>query len=165
MYLLRMPKADENMGEGTVARWLVSAGDEVAVDQDVVECIADKGEFMVYAEEAGTLRETYAAEQSVVPVGYILATVGPPDESLPDVASENAAIVARAREKLTTRPGLGSRPSERVRATPAARRLAKEKGVSLADVASRIGGRIVREEDVASFMEGTGAGNATEEGA
>ena len=55
MYLLRMPKADENMSEGKVARWLVETGAEVEVEQDVVECVADKGEFMVYSEASGEL--------------------------------------------------------------------------------------------------------------
>ncbi len=65
MYLLKMPKADENMGEGTVARWLVREGERVAREQDCCECVADKGEFMVWAEEPGVVRKIYAPEQSV----------------------------------------------------------------------------------------------------
>ena len=153
MYLLRMPKADENMAEGTVARWLFEEGAEVAKDQDVVECVADKGEFMVYSEEPGTLLRIYAPEQSVVPVGYVLAAIGGADEALPGVESENAALVARSREKLTATGDLTVKRGERVRATPAARRLAKELGVSLADVASGLGGKLVREGDVRAFVD------------
>ncbi len=153
MYLLRMPKADENMGEGTVARWLLEEGAEVASGQDLVECVADKGEFMVYAEEGGTLRRIYAAEQSVVPVGYVLAAVGRADEELPDVDSENAALIVRSREELTASAGLTAPAHERVRATPAARRASKELGVSLGRVAASVGGKLVREGDVRAFAE------------
>ncbi len=157
MYLLRMPKADENMGEGTVARWLFEEGAAVSKDQDVVECLADKGAFMVYSEEPGTLRKIYAPEQSVVPVGYVLAAIGGADEALPDVESENAALVARSREELTATGDLAIQRGERVRATPAARRLARELGVALADVASGLGGKLVREDDVRAFVRKKGA--------
>lgn len=166
MYLLRMPKADENMGEGTVARWLVAEGSSVAQGQDVVECVADKGEFLVPSEAAGVLRRIYAPERSVVPVGYILAAVGGADEPLPDVEAENSRLLAKAREELL---GAGARapaaaraaPADSgapVRATPAARTLARRLGVRLADVErhlaeSGVGGRIIREEDVREFAE------------
>jgi pyruvate dehydrogenase E2 component (dihydrolipoamide acetyltransferase) len=165
MYLLRMPKADENMAEGTVVRWLVPEGDDVSEGRDLVECLADKGEFTVWAEEGGTLARVFAPENSVVPVGYVLAAVsasGERDdeglrEALARVESENARLLARAKEELHA-TGAGARPPERVRATPAARRLARERGVSLADVAARLessrgGGGLVRESDVEEFVK------------
>jgi pyruvate dehydrogenase E2 component (dihydrolipoamide acetyltransferase) len=148
-----MPKADENMAEGTVLRWLVGPGAEVGEGEDVVECVADKGEFTVWAEEAGTVVKTFAPEQSVVPVGYVLAAIGGPGEPVPDVESENASILARAREELKATAAGGAFAPERVRATPAARALAKEKGVTLARVAEALAGRIVREADVRDFLE------------
>ena len=155
MYLLKMPKADENMSEGTVARWLVEEGAEVEVEQDLVECVADKGEFMVYAEEAGTLLEIFAPEQSVVPVGYVLAAIGDPIEATPEaleiLRKQNAELLARSREELAATQGLEKRRPERVRATPAARRLAEELGVALADVSASVGGRLVKEDDVREF--------------
>ena len=160
MYLLRMPKADENMGEGTVVGWLVREGDAVDERQDCCECVADKGEFMVWSEEAGLLRKIYAPEQSVVPVGYVLAAIGGADEGLPDVEAENARLIARSREELTARYGLKVNRGARVRATPAARRLAKELGVDLAAVAASSGGALVREEDVQAFQAKGGEGGA-----
>jgi pyruvate/2-oxoglutarate dehydrogenase complex dihydrolipoamide acyltransferase (E2) component len=160
MYLLRMPKADENMAEGTVLRWLVSPGDAVKAGDDVVECLADKGSFVVYSEEAGTVRGTYAPEKSLVPVGYVLAAVGGPEEPVPDVEAGNAAVLARAGRPLRPVAHAASAaaavgPSDaRVRATPAARRLAKERGVSLVEVAEAVGWRLVREDDVSGFEGG-----------
>jgi len=158
MYLLRMPKADENMAEGTVVRWLLAEGASVEEGQDVVECLADKGDFMVYAERGGVLRKVYALAQSVVPVGFVLAAIGDAAEPLPEVVPENAALMAKARERLAAGAGLTVRASARVRATPAARRAAREKGVQLADVAAGLGSRLVREEDVLAFARSRRAG-------
>jgi len=151
VYLLRMPKADENMGEGTVVGWLAREGDEVAERQDCCECVADKGAFLVWSEEAGLVRKIYAPEQSVVPVGYVLAAIGQPDEALPDVEAENAQLISRSREELTARDGLKVTRGARVRATPAARRLAKDLGVDLAEVAASSAGALVKEDDVRTF--------------
>ena len=151
MYLLRMPKADENMGEGTVVGWLVREGDAVAERQDCCECVADKGEFVVWSEEPGVVLRIYAPEQSVVPVGYVLAAIGAADEAVPDVEAENTQLIARSREELTARDGLKVTRGARVRATPAARRLAKELGVYLAEVAAFSAGALVKEDDVRAF--------------
>ena len=167
MYLLRMPKADENMGEGTVARWLVREGDDVARRQDCCECVADKGEFFVWAEEPGVVRKIYAPEQSVVPVGYVLAAIGAAGEAdetekaLLDVEAENERLIARSREELTARDGLAVERGARVRATPAARRLAKELGVDLAAVAASASGALVKEDDVRAFADASGEDGGT----
>jgi pyruvate/2-oxoglutarate dehydrogenase complex dihydrolipoamide acyltransferase (E2) component len=166
VYLLKRPKADENMAEGTVVRWLVAEGDEVARDEDCCECVADKGEFMVYAEEPGVVRRVFAPEQSVVPVGYVLAAIGSAEENLPEVEPQNARLMARARERLSASEGLRERAqgSERVRATPAARRLARELGIELGEVSAALGGRLVREEDVREFSRGRSPGRPQQDG-
>jgi pyruvate dehydrogenase E2 component (dihydrolipoamide acetyltransferase) len=112
---------------------------------------------------AGTLRKIFAPEQSVVPVGYILAAIGGADETeeaLPDIESENEKLIARSREELTARDGLAVKRGTRVRATPAARRLAKELAVDLAAVAASSSGALVREEDVRAFSQREGSGGA-----
>ena len=54
---------------------------------------------------------------------------------------------------MTATGDLSEKRGERVRATPAARRLARALGVSLADVASGLGGKLVREDDVRTFVD------------
>jgi pyruvate/2-oxoglutarate dehydrogenase complex dihydrolipoamide acyltransferase (E2) component len=156
MFILKMPKADENMAEATVIKWLVAEGDRVEAEQDVVECVADKGDFMLYSEIDGIVRRVYAAENSVVPIGYVVAIIGEADEQLPAVEAENAALMARAHEALTATEGLQVRKSERVRATPVARRLAKELGVDLSAVSAALGGALVREDDVRRHADSSG---------
>lgn len=156
MYLLRLPKADENMTEATVITWLRSEGERVAEGENVVECVAEKGEFMLYVEEGGVIRKIYAAPQSVLPVGYVLAAVGRPEEALPEVEAENAALLKKARQELVFRSPDGTAPREPVRATPAARRLARERGVRLGEVASALGiegAVIIKEEHVRAYLD------------
>jgi pyruvate/2-oxoglutarate dehydrogenase complex dihydrolipoamide acyltransferase (E2) component len=151
MYILRMPRPDENSSEITIIRWLASIGDVVVAPEDLVECVADKGEFMVYAEQDGVLRSVFAPANSVVPVGYALAAIGAPEEVIPDIEAENAALLERTREQLSATQGLVQKKAQRVRATPAARRLAKELGVDLAAVAATKPGALVKEEDVRGY--------------
>ena len=154
MYLLRMPKADENMAEGTVLRWLVDEGDNVRNEENMAECLADKGEFEIWSEADGTVLRIFAPEKSVVPVGYVLAAVGSPREEMPDIEGMNRALLSRMEEELTAE--LGERKKERkgLRATPAARRLAREKGVALEEVKEKLGVEgLVREEHVRRFLE------------
>jgi pyruvate dehydrogenase E2 component (dihydrolipoamide acetyltransferase) len=156
MYVLRMPKPDENTAQVTIVAWLKAEGEIVAEGEDLLECVADKGEFNLYAEEGGTLRRVFAPANSVVPISYALAAIGGAEEEVPDVGPANEALMARARRELAASGDLAPRPAERVRATPAARRLARELGVELAAVAARTGAPLVREEDVRAFAADEG---------
>ncbi|HOX05981.1 MAG TPA: E3 binding domain-containing protein [Planctomycetota bacterium] len=167
MELIRLPKVAENITEGTVSRWLVAPDARVAREQPIVELITEKAEFEMPSPAAGRLAAVYAPERSTVPVGYVLCALAEEGEALPDVEALNAEIVARHQaELLGTAPTPIAQPSPpptasshqpatgaRVAASPAARRLAKEKGVDLATVAARLGlTRPVSEEDVKGFL-------------
>ncbi len=155
MYLLRMPKADENMAEGTVLRWLVEEGDSVKNEENMAECLADKGSFEIWSEADGTVLEIFAPERSVVPVGYVLAAVGSADEEMPDVERMNRELLSELKEELTAELGGRKRKPRGLRATPAARRLAREKGVALEEVKEKLGVEgLIREEHVRRFLEG-----------
>ena len=170
MHLLKMPKAGENMTEGTVGRWLVAEGDRIEKDQPVVELITDKAEFDFESEEPGVLRRIVALEGSTVPVFYVLGGVAGPDEELPDIEALNKGTLEKAREAMAqsleaTGAGAGSaaphptaRPpaaGARVRATPAARRVAKEHGVDLAEVRDKLRVKgAVNDKHVREFLGG-----------
>jgi pyruvate/2-oxoglutarate dehydrogenase complex dihydrolipoamide acyltransferase (E2) component len=150
----------ENLDEATVGKWLKQEGDPIAVGDAVVEIITDKATFEWEAEEAGVLRKTWAADKSVVPVGYVIGFIGTPDEALPDVEDSNAALLADREAsglELTLDPAPQSRapgaPRKRIPATPAARRRAREADVSIEEVAAALGveGRI-SEDDVERFL-------------
>ena len=154
MYLLRMPKADENMAEGTVLRWLVEEGARVANEENMAECLADKGEFEIWSEADGTVLRIFAPEKSVVPVGYVLAAVGSAGEEMPDIEGMNRALLSRMEEGLTAELGERKKARKGLRATPAARRLARERGVSLEEVKEKLGVEgLIIEEHVRRFLD------------
>ena len=71
-----MPALGESVTEGTVTRWLKNVGDEVAVDEPLLEVSTDKVDTEIPSPFAGTLQEILAQEDDTVPVGADLAVIG-----------------------------------------------------------------------------------------
>lgn len=159
----------ENLDEATVSRWLVSEGDEVLAGDGIAEIITDKAAFEYEAEMDGILKRIYAPPRSTVPVGYVIAFIGGPDEEPPDDIEERnervmeehlraaeddleldleISIPRGRRERRRSSDG-----ERRVRGTPAARRLAAELEVSLEEVAEALDvSGVVSEDDVRAFV-------------
>lgn len=158
-FLIKIEQWSENLEEATVGLWLKNEGDSVQVGEPVVEIITDKVTFEWEAEEAGVLRRIVAPEKSVVPVGYCIGIIGAPNEELPDVDAENSRLMSAGRElaveprPVVRKAGLGR--IKKVRAVPAARRIARERGVDLAKVAQSISeDRPLTVADVERFLAG-----------
>src|SRR5919107_5605333 len=73
---VNLPALGESVTEGTVTRWLKSVGDEVAVDEPLLEVSTDKVDTEIPSPVAGTLLEIKVAEDETVEVGAELALVG-----------------------------------------------------------------------------------------
>ena len=91
-----LPALGESVTEGTVTRWLKAVGDEVEVDEPLLEVSTDKVDTEIPSPVAGTLLEIRAEEDETVEVGAVLALVGSgsaggssdsSDDSAPDEAS------------------------------------------------------------------------------
>ena len=154
---VEIPTIDTNVEEATLTRWLKKEGDRVRKGEPLVELTTEKAAFEFEAPRSGLLRKILAEEKSIVPVGYVIALIGEANDPLPDVMEANRRLLERRqrRSAASARPAreaAGGGPSK-VRATPAARRLAKEKGVDLAAVGSKAGVDIVRETDVIRFLQ------------
>ena len=160
-----LPRLFENMEEGTIGRWLVSPGSEVEVGTPLCELITEKTTLELPSEVAGVVRALIAPEKAVVPPGFVLALVGDIGEPLIDVSEENAALsggvglmppstpVEAPRLEGSVSPAPAS-TSGRLRATPAARRAAKDLGVELEAVAEQFPGKVLSDEDVRRFAQG-----------
>ncbi|MCC7492694.1 MAG: E3 binding domain-containing protein [Fimbriimonadaceae bacterium] len=156
-----LEKLDANMEQATVGAWRVAEGAAIAVGEPLVELITDKITFDYECPVAGTVRRLAAAAGSVVPVGYCLALVGDATTALPDIDPTNRRLVEEHKRRQEVAISVGDAPpaarpavsSERVRATPAARRLAKQHGLDLASVSPAEPGGIVGEEDVRRHLE------------
>ena len=169
---VELPSLGESVFEGTVARWLVSEGEMVEVDQPIVEVTTDKVDAEIPAPAAGMIEEIVAGEGTVVEVGGVLARIDP-DAKADSVAADVSAKVPAAPaapEPLPTRddtvspaPGEG-REDEEVAATPVARRIAEEAAIDLREVRGTGSGGRVTKEDVLRHG-GAGAPPSTDEGA
>ena len=93
-----MPALGESVTEGTVTRWLKAVGDEVAVDEPLLEVSTDKVDTEIPSPVAGTLSSILAAEDETVPVGADLAVIGsgaaPEADSTPSGGADDAPAAA-----------------------------------------------------------------------
>jgi pyruvate dehydrogenase E2 component (dihydrolipoamide acetyltransferase) len=136
------------MEEGTVLTWLKSVGDEIAIGDEIVEIETDKANMAYESDVAGTLTEILADEGTTLPIGSPIAKVGDSSEPSNDAppVEEKAPEPAPAEEPSV----LAAPPAEsghRIKASPVARRIAKEKGVDLSTIkGSGPDGRIVKKD-------------------
>ncbi|WP_342626623.1 biotin/lipoyl-containing protein, partial [Reyranella massiliensis] len=72
---IKVPALGESVTEATVAKWLVKAGDAVAVDQPLCELETDKVTVEVNASVAGTIADLVVEEGASVQVGGVLCHI------------------------------------------------------------------------------------------
>lgn len=136
-----MPRLSLTMKEGTVVQWFKKEGDTVNKGEPLVEVLTEKVTYDIEAPESGVLRKILALEGIEVPVAEVLGVITAPDEQI----TEEIIVREPAKEKEVI--------EERILASPAAKRLAKEYSIDLAQVkGSGPEGRIV-EDDVKRFVE------------
>jgi pyruvate dehydrogenase E2 component (dihydrolipoamide acetyltransferase) len=168
-----MPQAGQTMEEGTLLSWKVKQGDTVTVGQVIFEIETDKATMEVEAANAGRLARIVVNEgQSVpvkTPVAYLadsdadvdayIASQGTQSEPSQKTAQPAQAQTAVSQSPATQRMSASVSDTGRVKASPAARRQAEEKGVNLASVGagSGPGGRILS-TDIASANISVGDG-------
>jgi len=167
--LIMIEKWAENLDEATVSRWLVEVGDAVESGDGLCEIITDKATFEYEVERAGVVRAIYAPPRSTVPVGYVIAFIGAPGEQPPaDIEERNRLLMEAHRQAAEAELELeidllarGSRRERRApaprpreaRGTPAARHLARDRDVTLEEVATALRkSGVITEEDVRRFL-------------
>jgi pyruvate dehydrogenase E2 component (dihydrolipoamide acetyltransferase) len=163
-----MPRLSDSMEEGTILTWMKQVGDEVAVGDELVEIETDKANMAYESDVAGTLTEIFAKEGDTLPIGEPIAVVGDADEVSerddegPSAAATGPAAAGDPPPLPVAEASSGAVPptappadeGERVKASPLARRIARDAGVDLAGLTgSGPGGRIVK-KDVESAGDG-----------
>ncbi len=166
-----MPQMGYDMREGTVVRWRKQEGESVTRGEVIAEIETDKATVEVEAYSAGVLSKIVVEEGKTVPVGELIAVIGEPGETLPPI-EELQGSPPSPQPSATPLPlgeGVGGEgteapltapttpvPSTEVRATPIARRLAREKGIDLAKVSGTGPGGRITEADVVSYEKSGG---------
>lgn len=154
----RMPKLGMDMEVGLIGNWLKAEGDPVKTGEPIVEIETDKALVEVESPEDGVLLKIFCAEGDEAPCGMPIAAIGEAGQTVPDpqapVAEIPVPVQPESRQTIAA-PSEPVRSTDRVLATPRARRTATQGGIDLRSVTGTgENGRIV-EQDVLDFMQQT----------
>ena len=154
---VKLPRLGQGMEAGTIVKWLKAEGEQVEKGEPLYELDTDKVTQEVEAEASGVLLKI-AVSEGEVPVGQTIAVIGEAGEEVPaisagaDMAREAAPEPAPRQQEDGRAPEREPAPTlqpagGRVKASPLARRIARERGIDLATLAGTgPEGRIVAED-------------------
>lgn len=163
--VIRMPLLSDTMTEGVINKWNFKVGDKVKADDSLADVETDKATMEVVGYEAGTLLYIGVKEGEAAPVNGIIAIVGKEGTDITPLlqdapqpaeggANEQAAENKKDDSVETETASDSSSDDSRVKASPLARKIAREKGIDLNAVkGSAEGGRIVK-KDIEDFKPG-----------
>ncbi|MEX2585584.1 MAG: pyruvate dehydrogenase complex dihydrolipoamide acetyltransferase [Balneolaceae bacterium] len=185
---IEMPKLSDTMEEGVIAKWNVKEGDTVSSGDVIAEVETDKATMEVEVFESGTILKILVEEGANVPLGGLMAVIGEKGEDIEAIlaeANDSAPAADETSSESTEKKSAskeGDEASEkhekadattstaepdpadqngRIKASPLARRMAEEKGISLEQVdGSGPDGRIVK-KDIESFKQESGSRTRT----
>jgi 2-oxoglutarate dehydrogenase E1 component len=140
------PAAGESVTEGTILEWHVKVGEEIKLDDTIVEISTDKVDVELPSPASGTVSEILVQEGDTVTVGQVIARIAVGG----DGSTSNGHALAQQTSSTAQTPN-------GVKASPVAARAAAAEGVDLTSVSgSGPGGRIVK-SDVLGAADGTAA--------
>ncbi len=172
-----MEALSPTMEEGRLVAWKKKEGDKVAAGETLAEVETDKAVMELVARGEGVLRKIVLGEGATVPVGALVAIVGTADEDIsglgigdkglgkakapapaPIVAAAPKASVPAPAPVVPQSPIPNPQSPSRIRSSPLARRVARERGVDLKLVAGTgPAGRVVRRDVEAARTTGPAA--------
>ncbi|MUK87635.1 2-oxo acid dehydrogenase subunit E2 [Ornithinibacillus sp. L9] len=162
-----MPKLSSTMQVGTVLQWFKEEGDSVEVGEPLFEIMTDKINIEVESYEEGILLKRYYDVDDEAPVNAVVGYIGEVGEEVPNTPPEVAG--EKAEEDESAEPSVNvitdssndtslveevaDENGGKVRATPAARRVARENDVSLSLVSGSGPRGRVHEQDVVMYID------------
>ena len=165
--IIRMPRMSDTMQEGVIVGWLKQEGEEVESGETLAEVETDKATMELDSYSDGILLHI-AVKEGAVPINGIIAVIGEKGEdwqaaiaaaaSESDESADQPAAAESAPETATMPETAvataGATSSERIKASPLAKSMAKEAGINLAEIkGSGDNGRIVK-RDIEALMGG-----------
>ncbi|MFS0870206.1 2-oxoglutarate dehydrogenase complex dihydrolipoyllysine-residue succinyltransferase [Paenibacillus xylanilyticus] len=159
---IKVPAMGESITEGTVSRWLVKEGETVNQGDVLLELETDKVNIEISAEESGVLEKIIRQEGETVEIGETIGTLaagggnGAPasepaaEQKQAAVPAPEAAAVAAPPAPVAVATATESSDNGTKTASPAARKLARERGIELDQVQSKDPIGRVYQEDVKS---------------
>lgn len=166
---IRMPKMGDGMEEGTINAWLKKEGDTVKSGDIIAEVETDKANVEISADDTGVLSKIVVQVGETVPVGEVIAYIGESGAATGNGASGGSvrekaekpaaasnggtSAVEESRPKIeTAREADAPATTERVKASPLARSMAKALGIDLALVTGSGQGGVIHKRDIEAFQ-------------
>ena len=162
---INMPKLGFDMAEGTLVRWVKQIGENINKGDVLAEIETDKATVEVESPASGVVLQQIVDEGSVVPVNAPIAIVGEAGEKVEAPAKEESAKAqVKVDEKSTAptqpeaapaQPASTTSEGDRIKASPLAKKIARDKNVDLTNVqGTGPGGRVVRKDVEAALSSG-----------
>jgi pyruvate dehydrogenase E2 component (dihydrolipoamide acetyltransferase) len=153
----RLPDIGEGVIEGEVVQWLIKEGDQLREDQPMVEVMTDKATVEIPSPKAGRVARILAPAGKVCAVGQVMVVIETAECMAASTAGDGKP--SKSPEKVQEPPKMAGPPvglpQGKVLATPATRKLARDKGVDISRLrGTGNGGRVTR-EDVLAALGGT----------
>lgn len=165
-----MPRLSDTMEEGVIARWTKKPGDAVKAGEVIAEIDTDKATMELEVFEDGVIEQLLVEEGATVPIGQVVALVGPGagggtggTTTAAPASAASAAAASATREAAREKVGAEAEPGPRARVpmSPLARKIAREHGIDPDTLAgSGPGGRVVRQDVEAAIAARTPGGAA-----
>ncbi len=159
---LKLPKMGESVAEATITNWLKEVGDKIEADEAVLEIATDKVDSEVPSEVSGILVEQLFGKDDLVQVGQTIAIIETEGGELVSIVTEAVApeVIAEVTQTVDAAKEAVAAPvdfsdSEKF-LSPLVKNIAKEEGVSVAELASISGtgkeGRVTK-NDILEYVK------------
>ena len=161
--IIRMPKMSDTMKEGVISSWLKKVGDQVKSGDILAEVETDKATMELESYDDGVLLHIGIKNGESVPVNGVIAIIGKKDEDIKEILKEEKTKEKETKEEETIKiPEIDDISKDnRLKASPLAKKIAKEKGINLTNIkGSGDGGRIVK-KDIKNDKEIINSRNST----
>jgi pyruvate dehydrogenase E2 component (dihydrolipoamide acetyltransferase) len=175
---IEMPKLSDTMEEGVIAKWNVKEGDKVESGDVIAEVETDKATMEVEVFDSGTILKLLVEEGQSIPLGGLMAIIGEEGEDISDLLDSEVSDSEDGEDKAGKKKSDDEKESKteesgkeavdthengeaakavaesedgRIKASPLARKMAEDRGISLKDVdGSGPEGRIIK-KDIENF--------------
>ncbi|ETI67919.1 2-oxoglutarate dehydrogenase complex dihydrolipoyllysine-residue succinyltransferase [Neobacillus vireti] len=157
-----VPELAESISEGTIAKWLKDVGEHVEQGDYLVELETDKVNVEIISDFSGILTEQKFTEGDTVKVGEAIATVDESARTAPEtkqaesIKNENmeTSPESAGTDAISKNPPVENKENKALPpiASPAARRLAREKGLDLNEIRTADPLGRIRKQDVSSYQ-------------
>ncbi|KFE69596.1 dihydrolipoamide acetyltransferase family protein [Hyalangium minutum] len=159
LFEFKLPDLGEGVMEGELVKWHVKEGDSVKEDQTIAEVMTDKATVTVPSPKAGRVVKTHGKEGEMAKVHQLLITLDVEGAAPAQAEGPPAAQPVAAAAAAPAAASNGAGASSKVLATPLTRRMAREHGLNLAEIAGSGSQGRVTKADVVAALEGRTTSN------